>query len=67
MRIPMTNGQKGCLKICQCSSQGVIEKCQPVPCFPLEACVLGGKRIGKQKFNDQRSNEENNGLYDHNQ
>ncbi|KAL1465568.1 hypothetical protein WDU94_005125, partial [Cyamophila willieti] len=27
VRIPLTNGQKGCLKICQCSPHGVIEKC----------------------------------------
>ncbi|KAI5750353.1 hypothetical protein M8J76_014987 [Diaphorina citri] len=45
VRIPLTNGQKGCLKICQCSSHGVIEKCQPLPCFPLDSCVLGGKKI----------------------
>ncbi|XP_054265987.1 reversion-inducing cysteine-rich protein with Kazal motifs [Macrosteles quadrilineatus] len=42
VRIP--SGSNGCLKICQCSSDGSIDNCQPVPCFPLEACWISGNR-----------------------
>ncbi|XP_039290122.1 reversion-inducing cysteine-rich protein with Kazal motifs isoform X1 [Nilaparvata lugens] len=45
VRIPVPSGQKGCLKICQCSSLGTIDQCQPMPCFPLDSCWLGSKKI----------------------
>uniref|UniRef100_A0A1B6DLK0 Kazal-like domain-containing protein n=2 Tax=Clastoptera arizonana TaxID=38151 RepID=A0A1B6DLK0_9HEMI len=45
VRIPVATGHKGCLQICQCSSSGQIEQCQPMPCFPLESCWIAGKKI----------------------
>lgn len=45
-RIPTFNGQKGCVKICQCTKKG-IEKCQQVPCPQIQSCWLAGKQIGK--------------------
>lgn len=45
-RIPTFNGQKGCVKICQCTKKG-IEKCQQVPCSQIQSCWLAGKQIGK--------------------
>lgn len=51
VRIPLAAGQKGCLKICQCSAQGVVEHCQPMPCYPLDSCWLGNRKIGKQLQN----------------
>ncbi|KAF5280824.1 hypothetical protein FQR65_LT14931 [Abscondita terminalis] len=40
VRIPMPNNPKGCLQICKCSN-GLIEDCQPLPCVPLNPCVIG--------------------------
>lgn len=56
-RIPTFNGQKGCVKICQCTKKG-IEKCQQVPCSQIQSCWLAGKAIGKfrgdhNKFNSK--------------
>ncbi|XP_021916359.1 reversion-inducing cysteine-rich protein with Kazal motifs isoform X1 [Zootermopsis nevadensis] len=45
VRIPLAAGQKGCLKICQCSPQGVVERCQLMPCYPLDSCWLGNRKI----------------------
>ncbi|KAJ9584724.1 hypothetical protein L9F63_020929, partial [Diploptera punctata] len=45
VRIPLGAGQKGCLKICQCSAQGVVDRCQPMPCYPLDSCWLGSRKI----------------------
>nr|CAD7455214.1 unnamed protein product [Timema tahoe] len=46
VRIPaMTSGMKSCLKICQCSANGVIEHCQPMPCYPLNSCLIGSRKI----------------------
>ncbi|XP_025408983.1 reversion-inducing cysteine-rich protein with Kazal motifs isoform X2 [Sipha flava] len=42
--IPTFNGQKGCVKICQCTKKG-IDKCQQVPCSQLQSCWLIGKTI----------------------
>nr|CAD7570965.1 unnamed protein product [Timema californicum] len=47
VRIPaMTSGMKSCLKICQCSANGAIEHCQPMPCYPLNSCLIGNRKIG---------------------
>ena len=51
VRIPTTARQKDCLKICQCSSQGVVEHCQPMPCYTLDSCWLANRKIGKQLKN----------------
>ncbi|KAK5641309.1 hypothetical protein RI129_009856 [Pyrocoelia pectoralis] len=40
VRIPMPNNPKGCLQICKCTN-GRIEACQPLPCVPLNPCVIG--------------------------
>lgn len=47
MRIPIHTEHKGCVKICQCTENRLIEKCQPLPCVPVEECWLGNKKIGK--------------------
>ncbi|XP_046674176.1 reversion-inducing cysteine-rich protein with Kazal motifs-like [Homalodisca vitripennis] len=52
VRIPISSGNRGCLKICQCLDGGSrdldnhlkIENCQPMPCFPLEDCWIGSNR-----------------------
>lgn len=48
VRIPFSTGEKRCLKICQCSTDGIIEKCQSMPCFPLDPCWVAGKKIGRK-------------------
>lgn len=45
VRIPISNSQKGCLKICRCSNKGVINECQPLPCISYDTCVLSNKII----------------------
>ena len=50
MRIPIAARQKDCLKICQCSL-GVVERCQPMPCYTLDSCWLANRKIGKQLQN----------------
>lgn len=44
VRIPMSYGKNGCLKICKCS-RGNIEQCQPLPCILLDSCKLGNRKI----------------------
>jgi len=51
VRIPIAARQKDCLKICQCSSQGVVERCQAMPCYTLDSCWLANRKIGKQLKN----------------
>lgn len=46
VRIPIQTEHKGCVKICQCTENRLIEKCQPLPCVPIEDCWLGNKKIG---------------------
>lgn len=45
MRIPISNSQKGCLKICKCSNKGIINECQPLPCISYDNCILSNKVI----------------------
>lgn len=58
MRIPIAVRQKDCLKICQCSSQGVVERCQAMPCYTLDSCWLANRKIGKQLKNSVFDNEQ---------
>ncbi|XP_050545812.1 reversion-inducing cysteine-rich protein with Kazal motifs [Daktulosphaira vitifoliae] len=43
-RIPIYNGQRGCVKVCQCTKKG-IDKCQLMPCSQMLPCWLAGKQI----------------------
>ncbi|XP_050420992.1 reversion-inducing cysteine-rich protein with Kazal motifs [Adelges cooleyi] len=43
-RIPTFNGQRGCVKVCQCTRRG-FDKCQQVPCSQMQSCWLAGKQI----------------------
>lgn len=54
VRIPLVSENKGCQKICQCSANGAIEKCQPMPCVPADNCWLGNKKIGKRSPREDR-------------
>ncbi|XP_052861672.1 reversion-inducing cysteine-rich protein with Kazal motifs [Anopheles cruzii] len=45
VRIPVSVGQTGCLKVCRCGAGGRIEKCQPLPCISYETCSLAGRRF----------------------
>lgn len=46
VRIPVAEN-KGCLKVCQCTMKGTIEKCQPMPCVPPDNCWWRQKKIGE--------------------
>ncbi|GFG31799.1 hypothetical protein Cfor_04236 [Coptotermes formosanus] len=45
VRIPTATRQKDCLKICQCSSQGIVERCQLMRCYTLDSCWLANRKI----------------------
>ncbi|KAK9507227.1 hypothetical protein O3M35_007133 [Rhynocoris fuscipes] len=54
-RIPTTvNSQKGCHKICECTPQGTVTRCQSVSCVPQEHCQIGNDRMehGSSFFRD---------------
>ncbi|XP_059472390.1 reversion-inducing cysteine-rich protein with Kazal motifs [Neocloeon triangulifer] len=45
MRFPVSRGSKSCIKICQCSAKGTAESCVQLPCYSLDACMLGSFKI----------------------
>ncbi|XP_073979383.1 reversion-inducing-cysteine-rich protein with kazal motifs isoform X2 [Rhodnius prolixus] len=44
-RIPTSVGQKGCHKICECTLQGTMSRCQSLSCVPQDYCQIGKDRI----------------------
>jgi hypothetical protein len=50
MRIPVSSGSKNCLKVCQCSAKGSAENCVQLPCYSLDACLLGSHKFSKAYF-----------------
>ncbi|KAJ8893901.1 hypothetical protein PR048_006502 [Dryococelus australis] len=40
---------RSCYTICQCSANGIIEHCEPVPCFQMDSCLYGVDKISKDE------------------
>lgn len=50
VRLPQAVGLKDCPKICQCASHGIVERCQPLPCFHFDPCHLGSRKISHNSW-----------------